>query len=90
MFWWDLEAETWYRLAHFTLPFMVFFGLAGTLSAFLVPSSDTLVVENVIMAAVFGYIHRYCKLEMAAASGEGRGKREGRDTEKEADPQPVR
>lgn len=64
MFWWDRDEEWWYRLAHFTLPFMVFFGLAATLSALLPTSNPALVVENSFLAAVFGYVHRYCKLEL--------------------------
>ncbi len=65
MFWWDRDDLWWYRLAHFTLPFVVFFGFAATVSALLPTSNPILVVENTVLGAIFGYINRYCKLELA-------------------------
>lgn len=62
MFWLELDEEMWVLLAKFNLFWASIFGLAYLVTDQVVPSRTFLILENGILAGIFGLIQTYCWL----------------------------
>lgn len=58
----DLDQETWTVLAKYNLAWATLFAAFAVAARALAPANGALVVENAVLAAVFGGVQTYCWL----------------------------